>query len=797
MQTNNLTLVPVDSKLNNLTLYEPVDVKILDKLINSDLLKVTFNNPLCAGYENEKQYLCCYKKLIKQGKAVVKYVRAKGMNFGRVNPIKAQGLFSVRREIRHTLCKGRYVDIDIENCHPVLLLQICQKHDIECKYLSKYVNKREKYLAEVMEFYGASRDDAKKLFIRLMYFGTFDNWIKDVSNPTNTKELTFLKKFKLELNNIGNLIMNANPDLMQMVLDRKTDKNNIIGSVCSYFLQEFECRILEAVYLYCVEQKYIVDSVAVLCADGLMIEEQYFKPCLLDELVEVVDKQLGFKVKFTTKEFNQDYLAILNAQEPAAPIDNEGVFNDLEAAITVYQKYPHWVCCDGALYVFDDKTGLWTESEEVMFKIISRFDKFLYLMKINKDGEYVKTTKGYGNSTSLQRQMLPQIKTLNINNSWLTDTNLTSLNKILFINGFYDMSTGIFNATFDPNIVFFYRVQRQYSNKLDIEYIQDVKQRIFYNQLGDVIGDYLILNLARSLAGNRMKKIFFGLGETNAGKSTYVNATTNTFGDYIGTFNGENLCIKNSTADEAQLMRWAYLLRYKRIIFSNEIKNESVLSGNMMKKVSSGGDTLVGRTHGCEEKPFIPHFNTFCNANDLLEIKPFDSAINDRLNIISYSKKYVDNPSNEFELQKDDNLEVELKSIKFIEAFQFILFDSYLTFYKNGRKEYIPDAVKNCKTEWVGVESENTTINKFLESYEITNDVNHFTKSSDIEIWLKENKLNVSMTKFAIELKKYCSIKKFSNVETKKKKIAGKAINVWLGVKSIDDDEEEVNALDM
>ena len=179
-----------------------------------------------------------------------------------------------------------------------------------------------------------------------------------------------------------------------------------------------------------------------------------------------------------------------------------------------------------------------------------------------------------------------------------------------------------------------------------------------------------------------------------------------------------------------------------------------------------------------------------------MEIKPFDSAINDRLNIISYSKKYVDNPSNEFELQKDDNLETELKSNKFIEAFQFILFDSYLSFFKNGRKEYIPDAVKKCKTEWVGMESENTTINIFLESYEITNDVNHFTKSSDIEVWLKENKLNDSMTKFAIELKKYCSIKKFSNVETKKKKIAGKAINVWLGVKSIDE-EEEVNALDV
>ena len=133
-------------------------------------------------------------------------------------------------------------------------------------------------------------------------------------------------------------------------------------------------------------------------------------------------------------------------------------------------------------------------------------------------------------------------------------------------------------------------------------------------------------------------------------------------------------------------MRWAYLLKYKRIIFSNEMKNESILSGNMMKKVSSGGDTLVGRIHGGEEKPFIPHFNVYCNANDLLEIKPFDSAINDRLNIISYKKKYVDNPSNEFELQNDHNLEEELKSLKFIEAFQSILFDSYLKYIKNLKK---------------------------------------------------------------------------------------------------------------
>ena len=81
-------------------------------------------------------------------------------------------------------------------------------------------------------------------------------------------------------------------------------------------------------------------------------------------------------------------------------------------------------------------------------------------------------------------------------------------------------------------------------------------------------------------------------------------------------------------------MRWALLLRFKRIIFSNEMKSSSELSGNMMKKVSSGGDELVGRTHNQEETPFVPHLLYFCMANDIPKITPFDNAINDILLVI-------------------------------------------------------------------------------------------------------------------------------------------------------------------
>ena len=109
--------------------------------------------------------------------------------------------------------------------------------------------------------------------------------------------------------------------------------------------------------------------------------------------------------------------------------------------------------------MFDDKSGLWTISEVVMFNIISRFNDNLYLLSINDKGDIKKLSKGYGNSTTLQRQMLPQLKILCINNSWLINNNLSSINKILFLNGYYDINTGIFNEIFNPEIVFFYRIE--------------------------------------------------------------------------------------------------------------------------------------------------------------------------------------------------------------------------------------------------------------------------------------------------------------------------------------------------
>ena len=138
-----------------------------------------------------------------------------------------------------------------------------------------------------------------------------------------------------------------------------------------------------------------------------------------------------------------------------------------------------------------------------------------------------------------------------------------------------------------------------------------------------------------------------------------------------------------------------------------------------------------------------------------------------------------------------------MRTNNFMNAFQTILFNIYLVFFKSGSKEMIPDAVKNCKTEWLGEDAGNNSINKFLESFEISNNAEDFIKSNEIDCFIKENKLNISVTKFTMELKKYCSIKKFTNVESKVKKVAGKSVRGWIGIKKLDNDDDESTSLDL
>jgi len=804
----NLTVSPKPCKLDALKLTEDIDINTLNQLITSSLLRDTFTHKMAEYvHESERMQLKKYRELIADGKVGIKYRKTKGIEYGRVLPKQALGLFNIRRELRHTLAHKNYIDIDIENCHPVLLLQICEANDIPCEYLKKYVMERDAILEEVKRMYAVERDAAKTLFIQLMYFGSFNSWFNDVDRTNNSgqpltdKPTQFISSFSKELQQIGGEIVSKNKELATQIKKKKEEqkrKYNEKGTVCSYHLQEYECQILEAVYLFCVKKKYITKNSVVLCADGLMIPKEHYNPKILDELTTLIKQELGFTLKFTMKPLDKGYTdkqlqeAQLPEEEAQLLLLDDGVKNDHEAAHVVFSLYPHWVCCDDELFVFDKETGLWSSKEQAHLKVINKLDKYLFQLVPTKDDGFKVSQKGYGNSTSLQRQMIPQLMSMCRNDNWMKEVESTSLGKLLFMDGWLNLRTNEFHETFDPNILFMYRIPMNYSQTEDAEYMDRIKNLLFITPLGTEEGEFLLLSIARAIAGDRLKRLLFGLGGTDGGKSTVTKALTNSFGEYVSVFNAENLIYNQNSSDEAAKLRWCFLLRHTRLIISNELKKDKELDGNSIKKVSSGGDTLVGRVHGGLETKFTPQFNCFILANDLPKITPYDDAVNKRVNIVRFSKTFIDGePTNEFQLKKDVNIEVELETKKFQFNFMKLIINRYVEFIKGGKVDVIPQAVLNAKVDWIGDDADTNVINKFLTEFEISNNAEHFIESSNIQQWLEQQKLGISFKKFSIELKKYITIKKFSSVESKDKKVYGRVTKVWTGITRIEDTEPE------
>jgi hypothetical protein len=311
-----LTLSPRKTIFEGLITYDKVNKEILQKIINSDLLKNTEE-------WNETNQLNKYMyKLInsKNGLVEVTNKRTKNMNYGRVMPDANLGLAQIRREIRHTLCrddknKPMYYDIDVVNCHFVLLSQICEHNNIKSKEINRYIENREDYLGELMKEAKIERDTAKQLFIAIIYGASFEKWKtdKNIKIKSSTKINKQITKLKEEITEITKTIIEKNHDLRVEVEKNKILKGkqyyNLESSCLSTYLQEYECRILEAMYTYLIGQKIIKGNVTTLCYDGIMILKENVNDVeqLMKDLQNCVKEITGFKIKLESKEMNKGY----------------------------------------------------------------------------------------------------------------------------------------------------------------------------------------------------------------------------------------------------------------------------------------------------------------------------------------------------------------------------------------------------------------------------------------------------------------------------------------------------------
>ncbi len=100
---------------------------------------------------------------------------------------------------------SKLTDWAIWNCHPTLLLKLCEHLGVPCKMLKKYVANRDSWWKSVMEIANegieqpisssrskfkkkkeetsrksVSREEVKQFFLRILYLDGFQNWANEV-----------------------------------------------------------------------------------------------------------------------------------------------------------------------------------------------------------------------------------------------------------------------------------------------------------------------------------------------------------------------------------------------------------------------------------------------------------------------------------------------------------------------------------------------------------------------------------------------------------------------------------------
>ena len=117
-------------------------------------------------------------------------------------------------------------------------------------------------------------------------------------------------------------------------------------------------------------------------------------------------------------------------------------------------------------------------------------------------------------------KVFPYLKSITENEKWLRKMNKSSIGKLLFEDGVYDMDTGEFKKEFDPKIFFSFAIPHKFP-----EYNKEKIKRamkISFDSLFDKQNQKrMIMSLATALYGKPLKRMFFCPGDTNAGKSKF------------------------------------------------------------------------------------------------------------------------------------------------------------------------------------------------------------------------------------------------------------------------------------
>jgi hypothetical protein len=654
---------------------------------------------------------------------------------GRFHAVHAEGLQCLSRDCRSALAQRYYWDVDMWNAQPVLLEQLAIKHGWSCPQLTHYNASRDDYIAELMEQMGIERWEAKEKVCRLMFGGS-----------ASGMSAFFINDLQPE---VGSLMRNVYKEYAKVYpSSAKRGERSLMAMV----LQTIERKCLLAMDVSLTKQGrsldvYIHDGGLVLKKDG----ETRMPDAILRQAEEDIFATEGFKVRLAVKELKTTLERGLEDEVIYVPSDV--IVDDAFAATTLAGLLQGKLVRDGAVWVFDDTSGIWTTDETVLNRKMAVEFKDQLVFRQQKEGKVA--VFNYSGDVAHQdrlRRALPTV--LPDQKGYFKDRIETSVDKLLFADGIYDFKTGAFTEGFDPQVIFFGGVPRPFPTERNEEAIAYVRKVFFRDPFANpAVGDALLHWVSRAMAGHyEAKKVVLPYGPANSTKGTLCKHLDTTFGaTLLGTFTGDSLLMRSADTEATKALSWIKPVCDKRIAYSNEITVDPAkrrpINGNLLKTLSGGGDGITLRTNHRDEEVVVNKSLLFIFVNDLPDISPVDGSVRDRLVTIPYTFSFVDTPLLPCEKKRDHTISKTLKTDTYRDATIHLILDTMKAW--NGEPFILPEECNALKNDLAPM----SDLRELLtEEYDLTGNEDDYVPSEELVSYLRSRKVDGSDRKISDRL---------------------------------------------
>jgi hypothetical protein len=264
-----------------------------------------------------------------------------------------------------------YDDLDIKNCHPVVLEHLIKNNP---KYLSKnphlitYNNNRDEIFRICKETMGWEKDKTKTMFLRIINQGGTDSEMKvyEKKCPLIYEHYMSMKKIFLEVEAFAGSKEWKNKKFKASI---KRSKKTFEGSLLNRFLCYYENKALQIIVSKIIE---FGGTPGPLQYDGVQILKKYIPeqdifdqhgPKIIDDekikkIEDALFESLNIPLKLEYKKISAPALELKNLKFESVTIPTEVEFRDLFYKMNCDDEIVFTV--NEQVYFFSDITKLWT-----------------------------------------------------------------------------------------------------------------------------------------------------------------------------------------------------------------------------------------------------------------------------------------------------------------------------------------------------------------------------------------------------------------------------------------------------